>query len=349
MRFLKICLIILTTLFALIIIVPTIIFVVMVLNNFFEKGRYSYIPQNIETDNYNHFSTYCNNLILTADASYKITYNFNMDVHSTTPNGRKWLFNSEYCPSLQKYEDCLYYADKGFCEYNLRTKEKRSLLNYETLRPDQYLIINGCAYIVFGREYWGDFQHNRLVSLKIDTLEVSDIAENVFSIGVSDGKLFYITCQKNKYSIYKFDSSPELISELNLEECVQKSVNYTSDYVIFEQADSNGHIFILYNLNDKTFKILSIDMNVSCAIAYENYMFFVEYTHEGKEGLQESEVHRLCLETGQYQKVCSVHGYAYLKVFSDDSVYVYTDDKPFVRKYSLDGTYEDVYKKRTIF
>lgn len=306
----------------------------------------TYIKQNNISLNYNNISagSGCwmdNNFICSTE------HNFAFDLYLTDDKGKVKIDTLSYSYDAHLYNNKLYYFDDiglnstkyEFTEYDLNTQKRKSIATITNERVYNYYVLDRYLYIEVGDN---DSLIRDIVSISLDTNQQITVAQNIFSSGIVNGELNYISQNDLKYSVCKYDSDNEksvLIGEFELTHQIVDGgldgVNFNSEYIAFDctVAETEKSRIYVYKYDDDA--LLSFDFNgaIHEFVSYDKFAFF------SVDGI----IYRFNFNNNSTEKVIELPtDYVSLFVGSDDEVYVSSTEFEGIRRYSVDGKYEDV-------
>lgn len=305
-----------------------------------------YIKQDNINLNYNNISagTGCwmdNNFICSTE------HNLGFDLYLIDYTNKKKIDTLSYSYNANLYNDKLYYFDSSglsdinykFIEYDLKNKRKKTIATIIAERIYNYFVIDEYLYVEVGDN---DSLVRDIVCVTLDTNQRINVAQNIFSCGIVNGQLNYITQNDLKYSIYKYipdDEKSVLIGEFELTHQIVDGgldgVNFNSEYIAFDctVAETEKSRIYVYKYDDDA--LLSFDFNgaIHEFVSYDKFAFF------SVDGI----IYRFNFNNNSTEKVIELPtDYVLLFVGSDDEVYVSSAEFEGIRRYSVDGSYEDV-------
>lgn len=308
------------------------------------KNTQTYIKQDNINLNYNNISAgsgcWLNNNFICL-----IKHNFGFDLSIVDDKSKK-IDTLSYSYEAHLYNDKLYYFDTAglnstkykFIEYDLNTQKKRNLATITAERVYDYYVANEYLYIVVGKN---DSLIKDVVSIALDTSKQNTIEQNIFACGIVNGELNYITKEDLKYSVYKYNTDnqkSELIGDFELNNKIYNDillgVNFTSEYIAFAYCDNEITKSKIYVYQyDNTLNEYDFNGTIIEFIAYDKFAFFSA----------DGDVYRFDFDNKSAEKIAelSVDDIS-LFVGSDNEVYVASMDFNGIRRYSIDGKYEDV-------
>lgn len=305
-----------------------------------------YIKQDNINLNYNNISagTGCwmdNNFI------YSTEHNLGFDLYLIDYTNKKKIDTLSYSCNANLYNDKLYYLDNlglsdinyKFIEYDLKNKRKKTIATIIAERIYNYFVIDEYLYVEVGDN---DSLVRDIVCVTLDTNQRINVAQNIFSCGIVDGQLNYITQNDLKYSIYKYipdDEKSVLIGEFELTHQIVDGgldgVNFNSKYIAFAYSDyeTTESKICVYLYDKNTLTSIDVGGAINEFISYDRFAFF------SVDGI----IYRFNFNNNSTEKVIELPtDYVFLFVGSDDEVYVSSAEFEGIRRYSVDGKYEDV-------
>ena len=328
------------TLLKLLVIIVAIVLVPLISYRVFARIRY--MPQDIQGYNYNiPLRT-----VLTPDAVYYSKHHIGIDVYATTTRGSDWLYNCTDFNGVY-YEGYWYFEYENNIEkYDIKRKKRTVIakLDDSVSSLGFYILEN---HIYASVVYINDSE-NTFISLSLENGESFIIAHSIYLIGVIDGAPSYITKNDNVFSVYRFDTNSKtsvFLGEVEINEPIQK-IDFTSDNIIFTVYEDCKTVLKIYNFATQRVTTPIIDIDIMSIVSYDECIFILS------ENKDTSTVYRYHIENDELKEICIVDENAiYVDIYptSDDVVYVilrrdYTPLKKNygIRKYSVDGAYEDV-------
>ena len=191
----------------------------------------------------------------------------------------------------------------------------------------------------------------QLQSVSIESCEVCDVASRVISIGVIDNKIVYVTENQNIYSIFRYDTDSEsttFLGEFETDLYLDYNVvNYTHENVIFKVGDYGEETqLIKFSLSDKSITMFDFEFYAEHVVAYDKYAYIVKSElNDDENNPYTSTLYRCNLDTFELEIISVIEHSIGIAVTSDTDVYAALDHTD-IRKYALDGTYEDVVIKQ---
>ena len=201
-----------------------------------------------------------------------------------------------------------------------------------------YYIVDKYLYIEVGNN---DSLIRDIVCISLDTNQQIIVAQNIFSSGIANGELNYITQNDLKYSVYKYNSNNEksaLIGEFELKHYIDDGaltgVNFNSEYIAFAYSDyetTESKVYV-YRYDDALVS-RDFDGTISEFISYDKFAFLSV----------DGNIYRFNINDNSTERIAELSADDIsLLVGSDDEVYVSSVELNGIRRYSVDGKYEDV-------
>ena len=305
-----------------------------------------YIKQDNINLNYNNISagTGCwmdNNFICSTE------YNLGFDLYLIDYTNKKKIDTLSYSYNANLYNDKLYYFDNSglsdinykFIEYDLKNKRKKTIATIIAERIYNYFVIDEYLYVEVGDN---DSLVRDIVCVTLDTNQRINVAQNIFSCGIVNGQLNYITQNDLKYSIYKYipdDEKSDLIGEFKLNHQMVddglEGVNFNSKYIAFAYSDyeTTESKICVYRYDKNTLTSIDVGGAINEFISYDRFGFF-------SVG---GSIYHLNFNDNSIERIVELPSDdVTLFVGSDDEVYVLSMEFDGIRRYSVDGSYEDV-------
>lgn len=305
-----------------------------------------YITQDNISLNYNNISagSGCwmdNNYIRSTE------HNFCFDLYLTDDAEKERIDTLSFYYDAHLYNNKLYYFDDigvgstkyKFTEYDLDTKNRKNLATITSERVYNYYVTDKHLFIEVGEN---DSLIRDVVAVSLDTDRQVTVAQNIYSSGIVNGELNYITQKDLKYCIYKYNAdseNSELIGDFELQQKIHNDIlsgaNFNSEYVAFAYSDqetAKSKIYV-YRYDDDTPVTCDLEGVIGEFIAYDRFAFFSA----------DGDLYRFCFNDNSTEKIAELStDDVSLFVGSDDEVYVSSMDFECIRRYSADGRYEDV-------
>jgi len=315
------------------------------------NSKQTYVKQDTINLNYNNISagSGCwmgNNFICSTE------HNFSFDLYVTNTKGKHKITTLSYSYDAHVYNDKLFYCDDGilsgfeFFEYDLATGKSQKIATISAERIYEYYIVNDILYVEVGDD---DTLVKDIVAILLDNGKRLTVAKNISVCGIVNNELNYIYQKDSKCSIYKYNADNEksiLIGEFKLKHKIYSSIldgaNFNSEYVAFvyrneETAESKIYV---YKYDDDTLINYDFKGMISEFISYDKFAFFKA---DGNTDDNPTEIiYRFNFNDSSTEKIIELPGYNSLFVGSDDDVYVSSTGFDGIRRYSVDGKYEDV-------
>lgn len=305
-----------------------------------------YIKQDNINLNYNNISagTGCwmnNNFICSTE------HNLGFDLYLIDYTNKKKIDTLSYSYNANLYNDKLYYFDNSglsdinykFIEYDLKNKRKKTIATIIAERIYNYFVIDEYLYVEVGDN---DSLLRDIVCVTLDTNQRINVAQNIFSSGIVNGQLNYITQNDLKYSIYKYipdDEKSDLIGEFKLNHQMVddglEGVNFNSKYIAFAYSDyeTKESKICVYRYDKNTLTSIDVGGAINEFISYDRFGFF-------SVG---GSIYHLNFNDNSIERIVELPSDdVTLFVGSDDEVYVLSMEFDGIRRYSVDGSYEDV-------
>ena len=305
----------------------------------------TFIRQNNINLNYNNISagSGCwmdNNYICSTE------HNFAFDLYLMDNTKKDKIDSLSYSYDAHLYNNKLYYFDDvvlsstkyEFIEYDLNTQKRKTIATITNERVYNYYIVDKYLYIEVGNN---DSLIRDIVCISLDTNQQIIVAQNIFSSGIANGELNYITQKDLKYSVYKYNSNNEksaLIGEFELKHYIDDGaltgVNFNSEYIAFAYSDyetTESKVYV-YRYDDALVS-RDFDGTISEFISYDNFAFLSV----------DGNIYRFNINDNSTERIAELSADDIsLLVGSDDEVYVSSVELNGIRRYSVDGKYEDV-------
>ena len=305
-----------------------------------------YIKQDNINLNYNNISagTGCwmdNNFICSTE------HNLGFDLYLIDYTNKKKIDTLSYSYNANLYNDKLYYFDNSglsdinykFIEYDLKNKRKKTIATIIAERIYNYFVIDEYLYVEVGDN---DSLLRDIVCVTLDTNQQINVAQNIFSCGIVNGQLNYITQNDLKYSIYKYipdNEKSDLIGEFKLNHQMVddglEGVNFNSKYIAFAYSDyeTTESKICVYRYDKNTLTSIDVGGAINEFISYDRFGFF-------SVG---GSIYHLNFNDNSIERIVELPSDdVTLFVGSDDEVYVLSMEFDGIRRYSVDGSYEDV-------
>lgn len=305
----------------------------------------TFIRQNNINLNYNNISagSGCwmdNNYICSTE------HNFAFDLYLMDNTKKDKIDSLSYSYDAHLYNNKLYYFDDvvlsstkyEFIEYDLYTQKRKTIATITNERVYNYYIVDKYLYIEVGNN---DSLIRDIVCISLDTNQQIIVAQNIFSSGIANGELNYITQKDLKYSVYKYNSNNEksaLIGEFELKHYIDDGaltgVNFNSEYIAFAYSDyetTESKVYV-YRYDDALVS-RDFDGTISEFISYDKFAFLSV----------DGNIYRFNINDNSTERIAELSADDIsLLVGSDDEVYVSSVELNGIRRYSVDGKYEDV-------
>ncbi|MBQ9107054.1 MAG: hypothetical protein IJY56_04095 [Clostridia bacterium] len=311
-----------------------------------------YVKQDTIKLNYNNITTGgC--LSITNDVVCFVKHNFGFDLYVIDTKGKHKITTLSYSYGTHVYNDKLFYYDDGissgfeFFEYDLVTQKSKKIATISVERIYNYYVVDDVIYVEIGDN---DTLVKDVVMISPDTGKQKTVANEVFACGIVEGKLNFITKKDNEYSIYGYSIESEQINllgrfELEAEIYEEYScyVNFNSKYITLVSKDEMNKESEIHIYKYENSSLISYNFKgaIRELIAYDKYAFL---RADGKADASVSTeiIYRFNIYNLTIEKIAELSGYNELFVGSDDEVYVSSTDFDGIRRYSVDGKYEDV-------
>lgn len=309
-----------------------------------------YLRQDTINLNYNNISA-GDGQWLDNDAMCSTEHNFGFDLYVTDVKGKHKITSLSYSYDVQVNNGKLFYCDDGivsgmnFFEYDLATDKSKKIASIDVERIYEYYVVDEILYVVTGED---DMLTKNIVCISLANGKQTAVAHGVFAYGIVNGKLNYITKKGNKYSIYEYDAERKqksLRGSAELATTIEDSydVNFTSEYITFVSNDQTAKktVIYTYKFEDKSLINYEFKDTIRQFVAYDKYAFLCA---EGKdeESASTEIIYSFNINEQAVEKIVELNSGNFLFVGSDDEVYISSINFDGVRRYSLDGNWENV-------
>lgn len=313
--------------------------------NALELKNISYIPQSIDGINYNNISGNSEMPLITPKGIFYSKHgNAKHYFYMLCETGEIRLFSHNLSGDIQLYENDLYFdCSDSIVKYNITKKDKCILAEFDDYTVRKYYVLNEFVYVMLTSTTNPNTTCLSMVSCEDG--KIIEISQGVVSIGVIDNQPAYVIQDDNGYSLYLLNPSnhtPSLIKTFNFDIYngdILKSVNYTSEQIIFLFDDGNVSKLVLCDKNGATER--KFEFKTYTAIAFDEYIFLDGYS----EFTQKTTLYKLRISTGELSAIQSFDGYINFSVFSDEEMFVSSSSFDGIRKYTTNGDFSSIYKK----
>ena len=260
----------------------------------------------------------------------------------TDNNGRHKITTLSYSYDAQIIGEKLFYVDDGllsgyeFFEYDLKTKKTRKIATLNAKWIYNYYFLHDALYIEIGDD---DSLIKDIVAMNLKTGEQITIAKNISACGIANNQLNYITEKDSNCSIYEYDidnNKSLLLGEFELSYNIFQDalvgVNFNPEYVAF--ADDKIYV---YRYGDGTLSSYDFDGKINEFISYDKFAFFSANGNIYRFNFDDNSIETIAKSSTED---------SYLFVGSDDEVYISFMELGGIRRYYVNGEYEDVILNR---
>ena len=304
-----------------------------------------YANQNIDQVNFNNITVNSDFPLLTGDSAYYYKFGGGKYYfYRLSDSGEELLFSHGSCGKIQRFNDCLYFADNdSLVEYNCVYGEKRTVCGFDGYTIDKCVVSDGIAYVKLVHE--GGNSH--IESVNLESGSTIRVADNTHSIGVSNGSLVNLVKKGDLLSLYKYDSINNMSEhvadfEIQLEdnELFKPSVCFTDEFV-FLIADADNYSKIIISDLKGTVKCVKKVSRIYTYTAFQDSLFFDAISDDSQ-----TYIYSVSASSGDITEIARFTGFVDMSSYSNDSVYVTSGDFDGVRKYYANGSYENVFIKK---
>jgi len=337
-------------------------------------NEYLYIPQNISVMNYNNMTSGYHPYVITSNAIYysygqkfKVSY-----CNEINELGEKHLFTANFDGAMA-VDNRIFYSEWATEQIKVYDIEKGTIQKIYDFPVSgnitSFFVLNN---VVYANCIHFDDNKKYLYAIDINSNEVRQIADNIYSVGVIGSAPHYIIKNGKFWSVFKYDyitDVSELVGSFEKELYHDsKSANYTSSAIILQSKSPTDYEFYLhiYDLNTKTLETRLLELPDSSLpadyvdiTAFDKYCFIeaTYYPESEKQANDDSEIitlpedgdtnslYRYCLETGEIDAICTFKKSFHSYVASDEDIYIILN-RTDIRRYSPDGAYESVVVKK---